>query len=617
MRNLQRLFELSRDLMCVASMDGYFVEVNPAFQGVLGYSNEELTTVPFLDLVHPSDQAATLTELSKLGQGEYVLRFENRYRCKDGSFKWLSWVASPDVRDKLIFAVARDVTDSKQSLDDLLSALPGMIYHCKNDADWTMNYVSKGCLQLTGYSPEEFVDSKTITYAKVIHPDDRKIVQRKVFSAFAKQREFELEYRIVTATGAVKSVWERGCALHDSYGEACIFQGYIVDVTERRKLESELSQMQRMEALGHLTGGVAHDFNNVLTVVAGNLELLADSMKKDPESIELVTDALDAAWRGAELCSRLLAFSRRQMLESELTGVNELVRRVATMAKRTIGARVQIHLALNEDIPQVLIDQRQLENAILNLAINARDAMPKGGSIRLGTGLFTAGSAYVAAHPDVRAGDYVTVEVGDTGTGMSEEVRQRAFEPFFTTKDTGKGTGLGLSMVYGLMKQSGGFSRIYSELGHGTTVKLYIPVPVDPAAELVKTVKLVEAEMAPGGTERILVVEDDPGVRKMVVTILGELGYSIVSADSAAAALEILSQADHGIDLLFTDIVMPGDLDGMALAHRASNEDPGLKILLTSGFSTHQLADRGGFTLLNKPYQKKQLAAALRQVLES
>jgi PAS domain S-box-containing protein len=598
-------------------MDGYFREVNPAFSQLLGFTDKELTDVPFLDLVHPADKAATVAQLQSLRSGRDVLHFENRYRCKDGSFRWLAWVAVPESDENLIYAVARDVTDSKQSLNHLLADLPGMVYRCKNDADWTMTFVSAGCEKLTGYSVEELVDRKSVTYNSIVHPKDRDRIHQEIASATSQRREFELEYRIISADGQQKSVWEKGRAIYNDQGALETLQGCIFDITERRKLQAEFNQLHKMDSLGQLTGGVAHDFNNLLTVVAGNLELLAERLASDPDSLELVNDALGSAWRGAELCKRLLAFGRRQMLDPETTDINDLVQRVSKLARRTISQNIEIRLSPQNDLPQVLIDQGQLENAILNLAINARDAMPNGGAIHFRTELFHAGAAYAKAHPEVFPGDFVMIEVSDTGTGMPSEVRDRVFEPFYTTKDRGKGTGLGLSMVYGLLKQSGGHVRIYSEEGHGTSVKLFVPVTRSSGGGMRDTVKLLESDIIVGGTEQILVVEDDSGVRKMVATTLAELGYGVIEANSGTTALDWLKRSDCDIDLLFTDITMPGGVDGIALANAARRQLPGLRVLLTSGFSKNHVGDEIPFALLSKPYQKKQLASAVRQVLDS
>ncbi|MEX0707240.1 MAG: PAS domain-containing protein [Woeseia sp.] len=617
MHRILQLFELSRDLMCVAGTDGYFKQVNPAFRDVLGYTNSELTEVPFLELVHPADRAATEAEMAKLRSGQSVLRFENRYRCKDGSFKVLAWVSVPQVNENLIYAIARDVTDSRQSLNDLMRDLPGVVYRCKNDGDWTMSFISHGCFNLTGYTADDFLDQKSISYDSIVHPDDRERLHQDVQSAIDGQYEFQLEYRIITASGEEKVVCEKGRAIHVAEGTESLLQGYIFDISDRRKLRDELIQLQRMEALGQMTGGIAHDFNNLLTVVSGNLQLLEKRVAENTDQFDMVRDALAAAWRGAELCQRLLAFGRRQVLQPELTAINELVGRVKRMLRLSLREGIEVEFSLREGLPDVIIDQGQLENAILNLAINARDAMPDGGSLHIHTDMFKAGAAYAQLHPDVDAGDYVQIEVSDSGTGMSAEVRDRAFEPFFTTKEPGRGTGLGLSMVYGLLKQSGGYARLYSEPGHGTSVKLFVPVPKADDPVLTDTMKFAALSSTPRGNERILVVEDDDEVCKMVVKMLNEFGYETVSAENAEIALKRLEEAERDFDLLFTDVIMPGEMDGVALAQQAIQSKPALKVLLTSGFSKHRLNERGNFALLNKPYHEKQLADAVRQVLDS
>jgi PAS domain S-box-containing protein len=619
MNSMQRLFEHSKDLMCIATLDGYFTMVNPAFSDALGYSSDELTSVPFLDLVHPADRDATVAQMAILNKGQAVSRFENRYRCKDGSFKWLAWAATPELAEKLIYAIARDVTDSKQSLEDLLGDLPGMVYRCINDADWTMSYVSSGCHALTGYTREQLVDVKTISYNEIVHPLDRESLYAEIQAAVDAQHEYQMEYRINTADGREKVVWEKGRAIFDDDGKLDTLQGYIFDITDRRKLRDEVVQLQRMESLGQLTGGVAHDFNNLLTIMIGNLQLLEVRISSDAESRTMVGDALESAWRGAELCKRLLAFGRRQMLMPEPTNVNALIVKMEKLIQHSVNDSIKVDLILDDALPDVIVDQGQLENAILNLTVNARDAMPDGGGLVVRTYPFEVTPEYAALHADVIVGNYVAVEVTDTGIGMSPDIQERAIEPFFTTKEHGKGTGLGLSMVYGLLKQSGGHFRIYSETGYGTSIKLYLPVlPArDIDTMLSDTTRFKVSDLVPRGTERILVVEDDVGVRRMVVKFLGELGYAVCEANSAEEALQRLNSSGEKIDLLFTDVVMAGGVDGVELSNLAVAGTPTLKVLLTSGFSRQHLKGRGDFALLSKPYHNNQLAAAVRQVLES
>jgi nitrogen-specific signal transduction histidine kinase/CheY-like chemotaxis protein len=388
------------------------------------------------------------------------------------------------------------------------------------------------------------------------------------------------------------------------------------DVTEARKRAAASHQAQKMEALGQLTGGIAHDFNNLLTVVLGSAELLGET--KDPERRRALAETvMRAAERGSELARRLLAFARRQPLEPKTVDFNRLVAGMHAMLAQTLGEHVEVRIVSGAELRAAQVDAGQLETAILNLAINARDAMPKGGRLMIETRnvAIEPGAGGVAGDPP--PGDYVMIAVSDTGVGMTADVKARAFDPFFTTKDFGKGSGLGLSMVYGFVRQSGGYVTIYSEPGHGTTVKLYFP----PAGET--TLLIDEAPGAPRaeprGTESVLLVEDDPMVRGHVAGMLRDLGYRVVVAENGAAALGIL-EGPQPVDLLFTDMVMPGGMSGRDLAEAARQLRPEVKVLFTSGytddhvFAASQPGDMANF--LSKPYRRRELAAKLRAVLD-
>lgn len=613
-QDLETLFGLSLDLLCVAGMDGYFRRVNPAFERVLGYSEEDIKAKPFVDFVHPDDREATQAEVEKLSRGITTLRFENRFRRNDGSYRWLAWTSVPNMEDGLLYAVARDITESKRSFDDLLTDLPGMVYRCRNDGDWTMEFVSEGCRELTGYARDDVIENKAISYASLVHPDDRQLVWDRVQAAIMHGQEFELEYRIQAGDGREKWVWERGRAIYTEDGTLKSLQGFIADITEQYKLRSEINQLQKMESLGQLTGGIAHDFNNLLTVVIGNLQLLRGQQEGEPEIAEPLNDALESAWRGAELSQRLLAFSRKQLLDPERVEVNGLVEGMEKLIRGTISSAIDVRFVLDRNVSAIVIDRGQLENAILNLAINARDSMPDGGVMTIETTCFTADAAYADSHPDVVTGEYIVIEVHDTGTGMSAAVRERVFEPFFTTKEAGKGTGLGLSMVYGLVKQSGGHVRVYSEPDHGTAVKLFIPVAENAPDALADGVPTV-AEEPTGGTERVLVVEDDPAVKRTLIRMLEELGYRTIEAASGSEALTQLRAQSPAPDLLLTDLVMPGGMNGTELAEEARKMHPDLKVLLSSGFSAQHVGGSIQFPLLRKPYRKERLAQAIRQAL--
>jgi signal transduction histidine kinase len=390
-------------------------------------------------------------------------------------------------------------------------------------------------------------------------------------------------------------------------------------VAERTKtLEqqaAQLRQAQKMEAIGNLTGGMAHDFNNLLGVVIGNLDLLSERLGSDPDARELVQEALDAALRGADLTRRLLAFARRQPLQPERVDLNELADRISKLLRRTIGENIEFKLELSADIWPVVVDPAQLEASLVNIVNNARDAMPKGGVLTIATSNRSLDEDYTASHPGLAPGDYAMIELSDTGTGIPPEVLNQVFEPFFTTKEQGKGTGLGLSMVFGFMKQSGGHINVYSEVGVGTTFRLYLPRALASAARSATTAPTAFENR---GSETILAVEDNAGLRRVVARQLLELGYRVFEAEDGPAALKILES--ETIDLLLTDIVMPGGMSGYDLARMALKRWPAMKALLTSGFPEAKLNGNGGppvnMRLLSKPYRKDDLARTLREVLD-
>jgi signal transduction histidine kinase/CheY-like chemotaxis protein len=380
------------------------------------------------------------------------------------------------------------------------------------------------------------------------------------------------------------------------------------EIAERKQTEAQLIQSQKMEAIGNLTGGMAHDFNNVLGIIIGNLDLLRSSTKYGLDTNELLRDALDAALRGGELTRRLLAFARRQPLQPQRIDVNDVVTDTAKLLTRTLGEEIEISIDLARDLTPAVADPAQLEAAIVNLANNARDAMPNGGHLSIATINSQLDQDYASQHSEVTPGDYVAIRVSDTGTGMPPAVMARIFEPFFTTKEEGKGTGLGLSMVFGYTKQSGGHIAVYSEPGIGTTFSLYLPRA---EAETSSTRTPVIEDVPLGRGQTVLMVEDNVSLRRLVTRQLGELGYKVVSAENGAVALEILQRED--VDLLFTDIVMPGKINGVELARIAFERWPQLPTILTSGFPTNAnvVAFAPSARMLMKPYRREELARAL------
>jgi len=493
-------WQLSPDLLGALNAKGYFETSNPAWKTILGWSEAEVASTSIFELLHPDDLEHTRAGFELTLVGQPAIRFVNRYRCKNGSYRWISWVGIQE--DNFVYCTGRDITSEREAEMELAAA------------------------------------------------------------------------------------------------------------------QDALRQSQKMEAIGQLTGGIAHDFNNLLTGIIGSLDLVRRRMAANrTDDVPRFMDAASAsAHRAASLTHRLLAFARRQSLDTRPNNINRLIASMEELLDRTLGERIELKCMLSGDLWPAFTDANQLENAILNLAINARDAMLAGGRLTIETVNVQLDETYTSLHEEVQPGDYVVISVSDTGIGMSPEVLAKAIDPFFTTKPAGQGTGLGLSGIYGFAKQTRGHLRIYSELAQGTTVKLYLPRALQTAVDL----DTVAVETPRGQGESILVVEDDATVRAIISDVLQDLGYDVFLAPDARAALPILG-SDRHIDLLISDVVLP-HVNGRKLAEMARTLRPHLKVLFVSGYAENatvraDFLDRG-MDMLTKPFALDVLGAKVHAMIK-
>jgi PAS domain S-box-containing protein len=503
---LDRFFTLAIDLLCIADMDGWFRRLNPAFEKVLGWSIEELSSRRFLDFVHPDDRDATVDAVARLASHRPVLNFINRFLCKDGTHRYLEWRAFPDATGKLFFAAARDISER-------------------------------------------------------------------------------------------------------------------IEAEEARvRMETELRHVQKIESIGKLAGGVAHDFNNLLTAIIGQMELAKVSLSPESPALRHLEEADKAAGRASSLTRQLLAFSRKQLIEPEELNLNEIVRDMHAMLSSVLGEGIELVIDPQGPKDLVRVDRDQMEQIIINLSINARDAMPSGGKLQISTRMAQLDRAFCEGHAgQCEPGPHVMLRLEDTGCGMTDEVKAHIFEPFFTTKPRGKGTGLGLATVYGAARQHRGVVDVRSEVGKGTCFELYFPL-IAGAGLVDEPVLTAAAAKIPRGTETILLAEDEPAVLDVASTILRSLGYNVIPCLSGAVAQERAAQHPDPIHLLLTDVIMPG-LDGKELAQRLLRERPELRVLFASGYTGNILAERGvvddGVEILAKPYTPQTLGHKVREVLDA
>jgi PAS domain S-box-containing protein len=643
---LAPFFDLSLDMLCIAGLDGFFKRVNSAFERGLGYSSGELVSHPFLEFLHPDDLQRTQEVYAAQLRGENVLRFENRYRHKNGGYRWLAWTGAPSAKDGRIYAVARDITEQKEAQEELrnsrdvlevqvrkrtqelertletlraereryLSLLRGTVLGIVVHRDDKPLFANPAFAAMFGYdSPEEVISTGELS--RLFRPAERERL-REYRQALLRGEPHPKMFEIEGACTDGKSIWLNMICTAIQWEGQPAFQTTFIDVSDKKILEEQLSHSQRLESVGQLAGGVAHDFNNVLSVILSYSGMLKERFTDDPEAFEDIVQIEEAAQRAAALTRQLLAFSRRQILKTEIVDINGVLTNVEKMLARLIGEDVELRVKPAPGVGLVRADVSQLEQVLMNLAVNARDAMPNGGMLTVESANVTLDAHYINRNLGVEAGEYVMLAVSDTGSGMSPEIRARIFEPFFTTKEKGKGTGLGLATVYGIVKQSGGEIHVYSEEGVGTTFRIYFPRLANDGAQA-RPVELAPVDLR--GSETILLVEDEDQVRRVAQTILRDAGYVVLEARHGAMAAELASMFIGTIHLLLTDVVMP-EMNGRELAERLAPLRPNMRVLFMSGYTEDVVLKRGVLTgevnLMEKPFSKESLLSKIREALD-
>jgi len=619
--------ENAADLIAVVDMEGKRIFNSFSYERVLGYSLEELRESSSSEQIHPEDREKVRQAAEEARHTGVGKPLEYRVRHKDGSWRVLESTASVIRNSKgepeSFVIVNRDVTERKRSAEALRRSEAGFrsvvedapygIYRATLSGELVL--VNSALEKILGYSSQEDLLRTNLAESIYRYP----LEHQKLNETLLQQESFkdiELEWK--RKDGAPIIVRCSGCPIKDETGAIAYVEVFAEDITERRTLERQLRMAQKMEAVGRLTGGIAHDFNNLLGVIIGYSQVLKRGLGSEHTSFEHADEIEKAGKRAVSLTRQLLAFSRQQVLEPVVLNLNTLVSDMEKMLPRLIGEDVALKLELDTSLLQVKADPSQIEQVILNLTVNARDAMPDGGRLLIHTANVNLDTAYTHNHPGSRAGSYVMLRVTDTGTGIDPEIQSQIFEPFFTTKERDKGTGLGLATVYGIVKQSGGYIAVDSEKGKGASFSVYLP-PLEQAATH-SVAPLAATPVNTRGTETILLVEDAEPLRKLAEMFLKESGYRILSAPDGQQALQMARQHLGPINLLLTDVVMPG-MNGRVLGERLAPSQPGMKVLYMSGYTDSFIAGHGvleaGTHLLHKPFTQETLTRKVREILDA
>jgi PAS domain S-box-containing protein len=616
LRERERAWTLSPVIKAIATVEGRMLAVNPAWTKLLGWTEAESVGRHANEFVAPEELDVGLRGMEQLARGQTMVDYETVSVTKSGERRRILWTTMPE--DGILYAFGRDVTAERQAAAALAAsrAERDRIWNTTNDLmgvagqDGYLKSVNPAWSRLLGYDEKTLLERPFLDF--VAEADRPRVVDGMARLARGEGLT-EFEDRLVHADGQ-SSLIAWNC---EPLGETFYVVGR--NVTEQRRVEEALRQSQKMEVVGQLTGGIAHDFNNLLQGITGSLDLLEKRLAQGRLSdlSRFISGAMSAADRAAALTHRLLAFSRRQPLDPRPVSANPLIASMEDLLRRTMGEQIALDLVLAPDLWPTLCDPHQLENAVLNLAINGRDAMPNGGTLTIATCNCDLDERSPFWSPDMRAGAYVCISVTDTGIGMSQETLEKAFEPFFTTKPIGQGTGLGLSMIYGFVRQSEGFTRIASQLGRGTSLHLFLPrTSGDLAREEQRDAGPVALPRGAGGA--VLIIEDEPVVRGLIVEVVADLGFAALEAADGPGGLEVLRSRQR-IDLLISDVGLPG-LNGRQVADAARLLRPGLKVIFMTGYAETAASAHGflepGMALITKPFAMADLTAKIRSTME-
>jgi PAS domain S-box-containing protein len=622
----RNIFEMSSDLICVANPSGEYIKVSRSCEKILGYTSEEVMDLGWTQLVHPDDIEATRDKIENQLVGKTTVGFVNRYRHKDGSYKSLEWnaVFSPD---GYVYGAARDITERQQA-EEALRASEEMMR--------TSQEVAKICAYSTTLNADEIDKSAWVCspefykifgidesyphtiagWANFIHPDDRKDTVEYHKSVVKNKKPFNREYRIIRINdGEERWVHGTGKLEFDDKGIPIRMHGAIQDITEQKILGEQFREAQKMESVGRLAGGMAHDFNNMLQVILGFTEIVIDKTGPDSPLADDLQVILKTGLKSSTLIKQLLTFARKEIISPEVINLNDAIDEMLKMLRRLIGENIIFTWQPGAKLHLVRADPSQINQVVANLCINARDAIDGVGEITLKTGNILVDSDHCAKHPEAVPGSYVYLTLSDDGCGMDHETLNNIFEPFFTTKELGKGTGLGLSTVYGILLQNKGFVEVQSEPGKGTEFKIYLPRV---AEENPTALKNPEEGIIKGNGETILLVEDESALLSLCTLVLKNLGYKVLAAESPTKALSLFAKHQDDIHLLLTDIILP-DMNGKQLVEKIRIVKPDIKVLYMSGYEEGIIAEQSILTndakLIAKPFTYAELAEQLSKLL--